>query len=139
MKALTLTQPWATLVAIGAKGIETRNWRTSFRGPLAIHAAKGWSRADRELCWLSPFAEALRAAPHPLLRGRVIAIAYLDDCRRITNLDGGPGLASLSDRERAFGDYTAGRWAWILTGVVALKEPVPARGALGLWVWEPPP
>lgn len=41
MKGLSLTQPWATLVAIGAKRIETRIWATSYRGPLAIHAAKG--------------------------------------------------------------------------------------------------
>jgi hypothetical protein len=44
MKALTLTQPWATLVAIGAKTIETRSWPTSYRGPLAIHAAKGYPK-----------------------------------------------------------------------------------------------
>ena len=48
MKALTLTQPWATLVAIGAKRIETRSWRTSYRGPLAIHAAKGFPKWARE-------------------------------------------------------------------------------------------
>jgi hypothetical protein len=36
MKALTLIQPWASLVAIGAKRVETRGWRTSYRGPLAI-------------------------------------------------------------------------------------------------------
>lgn len=40
MKALTLWQPWATLVALGVKTIETRSWSTSYRGPLAIHAAK---------------------------------------------------------------------------------------------------
>ena len=41
MKVITLTQPWATLVAIGAKRIETRSWPTRYRGPLAIHAAIG--------------------------------------------------------------------------------------------------
>lgn len=39
MKALTLTQPWASLVALGEKRIETRSWGTSYRGELAIHAA----------------------------------------------------------------------------------------------------
>lgn len=38
MKALTLHQPWASLVALGVKTIETRSWGTSYRGPLAIHA-----------------------------------------------------------------------------------------------------
>lgn len=40
MNALTLMQPWATLVAIGAKRIETRSWATRYRGPSAIHAAR---------------------------------------------------------------------------------------------------
>ena len=40
MKALTITQPWATLIAIGAKRFETRGWSTPYRGPLAIHAGK---------------------------------------------------------------------------------------------------
>jgi hypothetical protein len=40
MKALTLIQPWATLVALGEKQIETRSWDTKYRGPLAIHAGK---------------------------------------------------------------------------------------------------
>jgi activating signal cointegrator 1 len=41
MKALTLLQPWASLVAAGLKTIETRSWSTRYRGPLAIHASKG--------------------------------------------------------------------------------------------------
>lgn len=41
MKALTLTQPWATLVITGRKRFETRGWRTGYRGQIAIHAAKG--------------------------------------------------------------------------------------------------
>lgn len=39
MKAITLHQPWATLISLGVKSIETRSWSTSYRGPLAIHAA----------------------------------------------------------------------------------------------------
>lgn len=42
MRAITLTQPWSSLVARGQKKIETRSWQTSYRGPLAIHAAKGF-------------------------------------------------------------------------------------------------
>lgn len=38
VKALTIRQPWATLIALGVKTIETRSWRTNYRGPLAIHA-----------------------------------------------------------------------------------------------------
>src|SRR5690348_17556570 len=54
MKALTLTQPWASLVAIGAKRIETRSWSTSYRGPLAIHAAKGFPKSAQEFTQVPP-------------------------------------------------------------------------------------
>lgn len=40
MKVITLIQPWATLVALGEKKIETRSWSTNFRGRIAIHAGK---------------------------------------------------------------------------------------------------
>ena len=39
MRALSLRQPWASLIADGHKTIETRTWRTRYRGPLAIHAS----------------------------------------------------------------------------------------------------
>lgn len=42
MKAITIWQPWASLKAINAKEFETRGWATSYRGPIAIHAGKGF-------------------------------------------------------------------------------------------------
>ncbi len=51
MKAITIWQPWASLLACGAKQYETRSWATSYRGPIAIHAAKknvlDYSRPDK--------------------------------------------------------------------------------------------
>jgi hypothetical protein len=157
MRCLTLTQPWATLVAIGAKQIETRSWRTSHRGPLAIHAAAGvgslgGKRGFQDLCDTEPFRSVLAiagiqsAADLPL--GCVLATCTLVSVvptRQMTNgsscwWDGPDGRRyayTLSDQERAFGDYTAGRFAWLLADVVALSAPVPARGSLGLWEWQP--
>ena len=154
MKALTLINPWAVLVAILAKENETRSWGTRYRGPLAIHAGKGWRKEDRELCREEPFLSALQqvyAITDPdgadfsfLPRGAVIAIATLVDCRRIArpgidNLLHDPSTyldpRTLSHQERAFGDYSSGRYAWLLDDVVMLPEPVPAKGALGLWEW----
>ena len=41
MRALTLTQPWASLIALLLKTYETRSWRTATtRGPLLIHASR---------------------------------------------------------------------------------------------------
>jgi hypothetical protein len=67
MKGLTLTQPWATLIAIGAKRIETRSWSTSYRGPIAIHAAKGLGPVGGQRglfiqCAAEPFRTVLSSA-----------------------------------------------------------------------------
>ncbi len=171
MKALTLWQPWATLVAIGAKRVETRSWSTSYRGPLAIHAAT----TDRHLyerCGPPDFfvpTELAQAIPGlrwrfnplpgmvmkngyrkrptfligdvPLPLGAVVATCRLVDVVPITEALGDPpkwggDLWPLTEQERAFGDYTPGRYAWFLGDVEPLDLPVPARGRQGLWTWE---
>lgn len=146
MKALTLTQPWATLVAIGAKRIETRSWRTPYRGSIAIHAAKGFPKWARETCLNPAFAVELGPAVLPI--GAVIATCRLIAClptrelqkNRVIEVDYLAGCADfyLSDEERNFGDYSLGRWAWLLADVKTLPKPIPAKGALGLWEWNQP-
>jgi hypothetical protein len=148
MKTLTITQPWATLVAIGAKRIETRSWSTSYRGQLAIHAAKGFPKWAQETCREEPFHGALRMAQifcPALPLGAVVAVCRLVSClptrelqeNRTIQMDPDAGCDDfhLTDHERAFGDYAPGRWAWLLADV-RLITPVDARGALGLWNWE---
>lgn len=175
MKVLTLTQPWATLIAIGAKGIETRSWSTNYRGPLAIHAAAGLGpvggrRGLYEQCMREPFYTVLDRFGYStgldLPLGAIVAVCELHSvvgtdllaeskgARDITMADqtitDGRGNFfnrhyvkedrgmkwPLTDQERAFGDYTPGRFAWLLANVRMLPEPVPARGALGLWDYE---
>lgn len=152
LKVITLTQPWATLVALGAKRIETRSWATSYRGPIAIHAAKGLADLGGErglaaLCAREPFRAALLAggvtSAQQLPRGAIVAVAELVDCVPTAQLDGAeigrfthegaPVLWVLTPQERTFGDYSPGRYGWLLDGVRALPEPIPARGTLGLW------
>lgn len=138
MKALTLTQPWASLVATGAKRIETRSWTTSYRGVIAIHAAKGFPNDCRELCASQPFLRELTRAGlsmPELPRGAIVALARLTSVERtetiVRMVDGGVG--GLLPHELDFGDYTPGRYAWLLDCVLPLKEPLPCVGALGLW------
>lgn len=150
MKALSIMQPWATLIAQGAKRIETRSWETSYRGPLAIHASKGLPGWVADVVRSDPqFATALGNLLDPrgkvlgdLPRGCIIAICQLVSVKFIganadgwswTGPDGRQFSYQLTDRERAFGDYTPGRYAWLLDDVRPLDVPVPARGALGLW------
>lgn len=46
MKALSIRQPWASLIVAGVKDIENRSWRTTYRGPVLIHAAQTMTRPD---------------------------------------------------------------------------------------------
>lgn len=85
MKALTICQPWASLIAISAKKVETRSWHTSYRGSLAIHAAKGYPRDARD------FGTYIRMSvlfgPHyQYPRGVVIATCRLADCLPMQSL-----------------------------------------------------
>jgi len=138
MKALTILQPWATLIASGAKAIETRAWWTAYRGPLAIHAGATLRLDCRELCAEAPFRSALRRAgitdPRALPLGKVLAVAELVDCYKIWP----SRLASPSIAECAFGDFTPGRYAWCLGNVRALRTPIAAVGHQGLWEWAAP-
>ncbi|HVT36971.1 MAG TPA: ASCH domain-containing protein [Nevskiaceae bacterium] len=129
--AFSLTQPWATLVAIGAKTIETRSWSTPFRGWLAIHAARGFPKACQALCFEEPFKSALAAAgythPSQLPRGDVLAIANLIDC--ISTNRWTPPVETL---EYAFGDYSPQRFGWVMPRVRRV-QPFKATGALSIW------
>ncbi len=144
MKVLTLTQPWATLIAIGAKQYETRSWATTWRGPLAIHAAKRFPRVARGVCFQPPFQQALQQAGYTsfararlhnnqLPLGHIIAVCQLVHCVPSEARPQGIG-----EQELAFGDYSAGRFIWYLRNVRPLPEPIPARGSLGLWTFEHP-
>ena len=137
MKAITLTQPWATLVALGHKRIETRSWKTSYRGPLAIHAAKGFPGSAMSKCNLPFFYGRLHSSGIlvELPKGSVVATCNLVDCVRTEELSVYSPWA-LTEEERAFGDYFRGRWAWILDEVKPLPAPVPAKGKLSLWEWS---
>lgn len=129
MKALSILEPWASLIALGHKKIETRSWPTSWRGPLAIHASKGFPPYAREFA-----AElyALGILPNTLRFGCVIATCRLADCQRTDR------ILDINADEMSYGDFTPGRYGWFLDGVVALPAPVPAKGSLGLWDWEQP-
>lgn len=131
MKALSLHQPWASLVAHGLKKIETRGPRSPrrYRGPLLIHAAKVfdadayhalWERFDEVRCaWLE-------SVP-PL--GAIVAVARVVDIREMTP----EWIAEQTPLERAVGDWQPGRFGWVLEDVRRFAEPIPYAGKQGLF------
>ena len=123
MRTLSFTQHWATLVVTGAKQIETRSWSTRYRGPLYIHAAKGFPAYAKE------FAREVYGNPAvlPYLPlGAIVGSAYLLEVVHVED------LLALSVQEAKYGDYSPGRFAWMLSNIEQF-EPIPWKGALGLF------
>lgn len=130
MKALSLTQPWAELVVRGLKEYETRSWSTTHRGPLAIHASKGFPRwAQRLLDEGEPIGDALNMPPGELPRGAIVGTVVLIGCYSTTGLQ---AARSITPQEINFGDWGPGRYAWHFENPVQCK-PASVKGALGLW------
>ncbi|HEX3152157.1 MAG TPA: ASCH domain-containing protein [Gemmataceae bacterium] len=90
--ALSLKQPWATLVVSGRKTIEIRKWATTVRGRVRIHAARiadprpeGWLLIDDDLKSLAE------------MNGGIIGSAELIACRQYRTAAG-----FASDRPKHF-------------------------------------
>lgn len=155
MRILTLWEPWATLIAIGAKRIETRSWATRYRGPLAIHAARGGLKLW-ELHGLlnqKPFREAFSRASNAdaktvsgylraKINGRtvefnpgcIVAAVNLVECASVEKCHRLGDLACnwKWQEEQAFGNYEPGRFAWITGNLFRLHHPIPYKAGQGL-------
>jgi hypothetical protein len=131
MKTLSLVQPWAILVVLGAKRYETRSWQTAHRGSLAIHASGRFPPAARALCRTAPFRTLLAQAGFhdwdSLPCGAIVGVVELVQCLNAME------LANLDPVERALGDFNPGRWAWQLAQPRRLATPIPCRGRLSVF------
>ena len=130
MKVLSLTEPYATLIKNGIKTIETRSWKTSYRGRLYIHASSTKiPKAYRE-------NQALMSLVNnkELSYGNIICSCDLVDCIEMTDefIDD----IRKNNNEYVTGIYAKGRYAWILKNIEILDNPIKAKGHLGIWNYE---
>ena len=161
MRALTLTQPWAGLVASGIKLVENRPRRMIKAADagtrFAIHASREVKRETwRQIIDLDPRCALDNPGPmrfacdvHRLgsITSAVIAVATLDTCIERSEEDDGYGVAQW-ERSKGWPDpslrndgamplqqlkWFFGPVGYVLRDVVALPEPVPCKGALGFW------
>ncbi len=126
ISAISLWQPWASLMFHQAKMIETRHWKTKPGQFLAIHAAKKWGEELSELSQSIRFRKYLAGQEIP--RGVFGAIGYLEEC--ISTMEWQP--ATELD-EYWFGDYSAGRFGWKFSKIWTLPAPIPAQGRQSVW------
>lgn len=146
IRALTILQPWAHLIVHGRKRVENRSWEPAARGLrvgdyLAIHAGMRFDLGSWEGAY-----ETMPDDEAPELR-RLVESAVFSVPQRAgrelvaTRVAYGAvvGVARLADVEDEAPEdeaYWCGPWGWRLDEVQAI-EPVPCRGAQGLWALPP--
>lgn len=129
MKVLSLKEPFATLIKEHYKCIETRSWKTNYRGELYIHASltKMTKFDNRE-----ELKELIKDME--MKNGYIICKCKLVDC--IYMDEAFLKEIKKNHQEYIFGQYEIGRYAWVLKDVEPLKEPIQVKGHLGIWNYD---
>lgn len=118
MKALSLTQPWATLITDYGMNVENRTWRTNFRGFFAIHATKTYREDDFIYCRRN-FGIKLNRDDVPY--GAIIGFAKLIE------------VITADDVTKKTEKWFIGGYGFVLENIIKLKTPVSCNGSLSFW------
>lgn len=126
MKTITIREPYATLIKDKVKYIETRSWKTNYRGPLYIHSSKTKYKVDDKIKHL---------IKSELMYGKIMCEANLIDCIYMDE------DFIKNEKENNYdnficGRYEVGRYAWILSDIKVLEYPISVNGQLGLWNYK---
>lgn len=126
MKVLTIKEPFAALIANKVKKIETRSWKTKYRGEIYIHA--GVAKIDKKVSTRPDLKELYENLD--LKYGYIICKARLVDCVYMDEVF----MSEIKKNKTEYicGHYEIGRYAWILDDVEII-EPIKAKGQLGIW------
>jgi hypothetical protein len=144
MLAISLHQPWASMIAAGIKRFETRAYPPpkSFEigGWIAIHAAKKRIGDYGLRLWTRKHSLDPDGVPY----GAIVCVARItgayemgENGRLVDAIYGSKNISGTIGDE--FGDYSAGRWAWLLEDVILPEKPIPERGRQKFWEWESNP
>lgn len=128
MKILTIKEPYASFIANGIKTIETRSWKTNYRGEIYIHAGKTNVKFKNE--------EVKKLAKNLTFHsGEIICKCRLIDCIYMTE-EFIERVKKETPNEFILGEYEVGRYGWILELEEILKKPIKAKGQLGIWNYD---
>ena len=129
MRVLSIKEPFATLIKDGVKRIETRSWKTNYRGELYIHA----SLTKKDITDRHELLELVKDKTFSY--GYIICRCKLKDCVYMTK-DFVEDIRNNHHQEYICGIYTEGRYAWVLDEIEILDKPIPAKGKLGIWKYD---
>lgn len=130
-RVISLLEPWASLIKEKKKYVETRSWKTNYRGELYIHASKKeLTKKDyityKEILDLLDNTTFLYG--YIIVKCRLVDCKYMDD-RLIEEI-------RKDHQEYICGEYAVGRYAWILEDIEVLEKPIPVKGHLGIWKYD---
>lgn len=131
MRVLTLIQPWATLIILGEKKIETRCWSTKIRGPIAIHAGKKINKKVFNDPIYKEVFEKYGITVNNIVTSAIIGTCEIKDVKPTESL-----RDDLDAKEILFGDYSDNRFGWLLDNVKAIEPILDVKGMLGFWNYE---
>lgn len=128
MRVLSIREPFASLIASGDKKIETRSFKTNYRGELFIHASG--KKIDKSIVGNTYINDMIK--DKKMQFGKIICRVKLVDCVYMDQ----KFINSIKDtKEYQLGLYKEGRYAWILDNV-ELIEPIIAKGRLNIWNYQ---
>lgn len=141
MKAITVKQPWASLIVMGIKPIENRTWKTNFRGRVLIHAGKGKQYSIHQLLSIDQKRAFEKAVGYEydfnkmFPKGAIIGSVEIVDCIQDS--------ASMWAENIAINKYIDGElvdtkfmWHWVLANPIIFPVPIPAKGKLSFWEFD---
>jgi hypothetical protein len=141
-RALSIQQPWASAIAYGPKRVENRTWSAPpwiIGQTIALHASKGPDWDAPEKAWIAAglvpyrYGDPRKAWTASLVLGAVVALAEVTGCHHSEECML-PASALPACGRTGCSPWAARRQFHItLDRVRPLREPVPCRGALGLW------
>lgn len=123
MKVLSIREPYVSLIKDGVKTIETRSWRTKYRGPIYIHSCMSKHKIRDNVKQL---IKSELQYGYILCKAELVDCIYMDEefIEKEKNRDYNNFIC---------GRYEVGRFAWVIDNIEILEEPIKIKGQLGLW------
>lgn len=121
MKAITLKQPWATLIAEGLKEYEFRSWKINYRGEILIHAGKTVDKEATEHLDLE----------YP--KSRIVARVIIKDCIKLNDKE---NKAIIKENPLIYGDINRDGYAWKLKLIEKINNKEEVLGKQGIWYYN---
>ena len=130
IKVLSIKEPFATLIKEKRKLIETRSWKTNYRGELYIHASISKSNLNNKNQSFIELTKDLSFNP-----GYILCKCKLVDCIYMTK-EYIEDMKKNHYQEYLCGLYEEGRYAWILDNIEPIEKIIPAKGKLNIWNYQ---